>query len=81
MPECYSVYLFIFSICASPEGCFQAPTGGKYPNCPPNRGIPSKSFVLVLNVQPLALATHACINCASTTVGTFVYMYELKFVL
>ena len=51
LPECYSVYLVIFTICASPGGCSWAPTGGKYPNCPPNRGISSKSLVFGLKAQ------------------------------
>ena len=28
LPECYSIYLVIFTICASPEGCFVHPKGG-----------------------------------------------------
>ena len=40
LPECYSVYLVIFTIYTSLEGCFVHPLRGGYSPCPPNRGIP-----------------------------------------
>ena len=43
LPECYSVFSYFSHLCL-PWGIFWAPTGDYYPNCPPNRGIPSKSL-------------------------------------
>ena len=50
IPECYVVYLVVFPS-APPLGVFCWPLRGCYLNCPPNRGIPSKSLVFGLNVQ------------------------------
>ena len=47
IPESYIVYLVIFTICTSPEGCFVHPKG-EYSHCPPNRSMPNKYLVFGL---------------------------------
>ena len=83
IPECYSVYLVIFPICAFPlRGTFEHPQGANTQCAHAIEVYQSKSFVLTLNVQFLSTGNlYMYQKCASTAVSTFVYMYELKLVL
>ena len=82
IPECYSIYLVIFSICISPEGCFWAPTGANTQSVHPIEVCLLNLLFWPYMYHSLALATHTCIKGMPVpTVRTSVYRYELKLVL
>ena len=62
LPECYSVYLVIFTICASPEGCLSNLWGEDTLLVHPIEVYPYNSLVLGLKVQWNAVAAHTCIK-------------------
>ena len=78
IPECYIVYLVMFPICASPGGVLYTLRGNTW-IVHLIEVYPYKSLVFGLNVQSMAVAVHACINCASTNCLHFcIYVLALN---